>query len=144
MSLIARLQARFPSIVLNPVTSAAANSEHTPRDVLLALVDNSIKLLSDANHTVVVRGAARKPFVCYSLKQGAAIVALSYSRAKLVMGADAAGVEAKDIAVDANSLPEVLAMLRDEVVAGVYDAQLATIKSKRVAAQKAGHLAKAA
>ena len=137
MSLIARLQTRFPSIVLNPVT-VSANANRTPREVLLALIDNSQKYLADANYKVTVRGEARTPFVCYSVKQGVATLALSYSRSKLVLGVDAAGKDVKDIQIEAAELSAALTMLRDEAASGVYDVQLDKIKAERVSAQRAG------
>ena len=130
------LRTQFPGIAICAATPrTGANANRHPRDVLADTLANSIALLSNPAHTVTVRGEQRKPTACYTIDNGVATVALSYSRQRLVLDAVA---NATEIKVDVVRLAALLAKLQGVVASGVFDAQLADIKAVRVSAQRAG------
>ena len=133
---ISALQAICPTVSFGFANAGNASKANDPRDVLAANIDDSIALLGNPNYTVARRGQAVKPQACFTVDATASIatIVLRYSHEALKLSQ----LGNTSIAVPVAGLGATLAAIKQQVLAGVFDAQLATIKQQRTAAQQAG------
>ena len=104
-----------------------------PRDNVIKLINDNIKLLGDSSYLVkTAKGAAKKPERCFESNDGKATVWISYSRQKLKLDGDNTVISG----IDDNKVLAALNHLKQAVESGVFDAQLDSIKSLRSEAQK--------
>lgn len=110
-----------------------------PRDSVIALIDNSLKLLEDSSYKIKKGKKSKVPDVCYKIENGKANVKLTYSRENLKLKGEQTGIRC-----DEGQLKDLLGKLHKAVKAGELDAQLDEIKTKRSESQKAKKAAKPA
>lgn len=140
---IAALQSIAPQVDFGFAPASAAGKATEPRNVLAANIDESIALIANPAHQVIRRGKPVNPAACFTINanSGIATIVLRYSHKALVLsGAGNTTLENVPVA----ALPAVLAAIKQQVLAGAFDDELAKIKQGRVAAQKHGLQAAAA
>ena len=117
----------------NPVKLKTEKIPTHPRDNVIKLIDDNIKLLGDHSYVVKgTKGVAKKPEVCFEIIDQKASIWLTYSRQKLDLF-DKGTVISN---LNSNHLVGFLTKLRGSVANGDFDAQLEKIKSLRSEAQK--------
>ena len=152
---ISALQASFPTLStlhsssLAKAKRASAPPKH-PRSYVIALLDNSIKMLADPQYTVKQKrtGNMKAPETCYKINQdGSAHISLRYAKKKLAID------NGKDtITVLAADLPQVLEQIKGQVANGVLDTVIckthddrsSTMKQKLATKKAAGQASKKA
>lgn len=133
MDVIEKILADFPSAALCARLPRAAAVHKHPRDAVAALINNSIALYENPNHTVKKRGKDMKPETCIRASgiRGQYIVSLNYCRRALPLYKGKEAIE-----IDEQQLKPLLTALRDAVGAGHFDAQLEVIRDERSAKLK--------
>lgn len=139
MSILAGLKNKFKDIETFQYGAKAPKQAKHPRDSVIALIDNSLKLLDDSGYKIKKGKKSKVPDVCYKIENGKALVKLTYSRENLKLIADDTGIRCEE-----GHLKDLLNELHKAVKGGELDAQLEEIKKKRSESQKAKKAAKPA
>ena len=139
MSILGGLKNKFKGIETFQYGAKAPKQAKHPRDSVIALIDNSLKLLDDSSYKIKKGKKSKVPDVCYKIENGKASVKLTYSRENLKLDGDDTGIRCEEA-----QLKELLTELHKAVKAGELDTQLEDIKKKRSESQKAKKASKPA
>jgi len=126
MSWHERLKAKGVDVKFGVAGKKAARKK-TPRDAVLATIDNSIALRKNSQFVVSSgKGAGKPPATVFEISGSVATIRLPYRRTRLKL------LKTSDQAtVDVAQLDDALDELRADVAAGKFDKQLAKLVSPK-------------
>lgn len=115
-------------------TAYSTSAKKAPRDVLLKLIDNSLKLFDNPEFKVKnAKGKDATPDVCFRIDGDEACVWLSYAKERLLLEGGR-----KILKVPKHLVVNYLNALKSAAEKGVFDAQLEEIRAKRLEARTKG------